>query len=94
MLAPTPQPRQPFHQTLGVPNLDVVGMAAGLDPFADQTAGHRVGVALHVDGAAAVHTHPYALAGLQSLRRQGPQHRQLLGQPRRPTLVALPEQLP
>jgi hypothetical protein len=94
MLASAPQPRQPFHQTLGVPNLDVVGMDPGLDPFADQPAGHRVGVALHVDGAATIHAHPHALARLQTLRRQGPQHRQLLGQPRRPTLVALREQLP
>jgi hypothetical protein len=94
MLAPAAQPRQPFHQALGVPNLDVVGMHARLDPFADQPAGHRVGVALHVDGAAAVHTHPHALAGFQSLRRQGPQHRQLLGQPHCPPLVALFKQLP
>jgi len=94
VLAATPQSRQPFHPTLGVPDLDVVGMDPGLDPFADQAAGHRVRVALHVDGAATVHAHPHTLAGLQTLRRQRPQHRQLLSQPRRPTLVALPEQLP
>jgi hypothetical protein len=69
-------------------------MDPGLDPFADQAAGHRIGVTLHVDGAATIHTHPHTLAGFQTLRRQRPQHRQLLGQPRRPTLVALPEQLP
>jgi hypothetical protein len=94
VLAATPQARQPFYQPLGVPDLDVIGVQAGLDPFANQPAGHRVGVALHVNGAAAIHPHPDPLARFQTPRRQGPQHGQLLGQPRRPTLIALGQQLP
>jgi hypothetical protein len=69
MLAPAAQPRQAFHLLLGVPHLDVVGVDAGLDPFADQTAGHRVGVAADVDRAAVVHPHRHALAGVEPLRR-------------------------
>lgn len=73
MLAPATQTRQAFHLLLGVPHLDVVGVDAGLDPFANQTAGHRVGVAAHVDRAAVIHPHRHALAGVQPLRRQRPQ---------------------
>jgi hypothetical protein len=94
VLAAAPQARQPFHQPLGIPDLNVVGVQTGLDPFADQPAGHRVSVALHVHGAATVDPHPHALAGFQTPRRQGPQHGQLLGQPLHPTLIALGEQLP
>ena len=72
VLAAAPQARQPFHQPLGVPDLDVVGVQTGLDPFPNESAGHRVGVALHVDSAAAIDPHPHALAGFQTTRRQGP----------------------
>src|SRR5690348_5820669 len=36
MLAPPAQTWQALHQALGVPDLDVVGEQAGLDPFPDQ----------------------------------------------------------
>jgi hypothetical protein len=47
-----------------------------------------------VDGAAAIDPHPQPLAGLQPARRQRPQRRQFLGEPRPPAGVALREQLP
>jgi len=93
MLAPAAQARQTFHLLLGVPHLDVVGMDAGLDPFTDQTARHRVGVADDVDGAAVIHPHRHALAGVEPLRRQRPQHRPLLLEALHPPPVALGEQL-
>jgi hypothetical protein len=64
VLAPPTQTRQALDPTLGVPDLDVVGEQAGLDPFPDQPAGHRVGVAADVDGAAAIHTHLQTLASV------------------------------
>ena len=94
VLAPPPQTRQVLDQALGVPDLDVVGEQAGLDPFPDQPAGHRVGVAADVDGAAAIHTHLHTLAGVQTLGGQRPQQGQFLDQPRLPAAIALLEQLP
>ena len=94
LLAAAAQTRQAFHQTLGIPDLDMVGMQAGLDPLADQSAVHRIGVAADVNGAARIHAHTHPLAGVQTLRRQRLQHRQLLAQPRLPTLIPLLEQLP
>jgi hypothetical protein len=70
MLASATQTRQAFHLLLGVPHVEVVGVDADLDPFADQTAGYRVGVAADMDGAAAIHPHAHALAGVEPLRRQ------------------------
>jgi hypothetical protein len=35
MLALAPQPRQPLDAALGVPDFDVLGAEAGLDPLAD-----------------------------------------------------------
>ena len=93
MLAPAAQTRQAFHLLLGVPHLDVVGVDAGLDPFADETAGHRVRVAADVDGTAVIHPHGHAPAGVQPLRRQRPQHRPLFLKTLHSPLVALGEQL-
>jgi hypothetical protein len=92
MLAPAAQPRQAFHLPLGVPHLDVVGMDAGLDPFANQAAGHRVRVAADVDRAAVIHPHRHALAGVEPLRRQRPQHGPLFPEALHPPLIALGEQ--
>ena len=94
MLAPAPQPRQPLDQALGVPHLDVVGVQTRLHPFADQPAGHRVGVAADMDRAAAVHPHADALGGVEALPRERPQQAQLLDQSRPPALVPLGDQLP
>jgi hypothetical protein len=94
VLAPATQPRQALDQALGVPDLNVVGEEAGLDPLPDQPAGHRVGVAAHVDGAATIHPHPQPLAGVEALPRQWPQQGQFLDQPRLPDPIPLHEQLP
>jgi hypothetical protein len=94
VLAPASQSRQALDQVLGVPDLDVVGMQAGLHPFPDQPAGHRVGVADDMDGAATIHPHPDALAGVEALPRQRSQQGQFLDQPRLAAAVTLREQLP
>jgi len=52
VLAPAAQTRTAFDEALRVPDLEVVGMQTDFHPFADQPAGHRVGVATDVDGAA------------------------------------------
>jgi hypothetical protein len=93
VLAPATQPRQAFHQLLRIPDLDVVGVQPGLDLFPDQPAGHRVGVAADVDGAATIHTRGETLAGVEALLWQRPQQGQFLDQPRLPAQIALPEQL-
>jgi hypothetical protein len=92
VLAPAAQPRQLIHPPLGVPHLDPLGVQPGLDALADQPAGHRVGVALDVDRAAAVHPHAQPLARLQPPRRQPAQERQLLGEPPLAVAVQLREQ--
>jgi hypothetical protein len=94
MLAPATQTRQALDQVLGVPDLDVVGEETRLHPFPDQPAGHRVGVADDMDGAATIHPHRDALAGVEALPRQRPQQGQLLDQPRLAAAVTLREQLP
>jgi hypothetical protein len=94
MLAPATQPRQPLDAALRVPDLDVVSVEPRLDPFADQPAGHRVGVAGDVDGAAGSHSHLHALTCVQALARQRPQQGQLFRQPRLPAPIPLGKQLP
>ncbi len=94
MLAPAAQARQTLDQALGVPDVDVVDVQTRLDPFPDQPAGHRVRVAADVDGAAAIHPHRDALAGVDTLPGKRTQQRQLLDQPRRPAPIPLGEQLP
>jgi hypothetical protein len=68
VLAPTPQSRQSFQQPPGVPHLDVLGIQPGLDPFADQSAGHRIDVVADMDGAARINPHPQAPTRFQPLR--------------------------
>jgi len=92
MLAASTQPRQPLLHLLGVPHLNALGVQTRLHPFADQPAGHRVDVVLHLDDAARFHTHTQPLARLQTLTRQRPQQRHFLGQPHGPTSVFLPAQ--
>jgi hypothetical protein len=92
MLAAAAQTRQAFHLPLGVPNVEVVGVDANLDPFADQPTGHRIRVAADVDRAAALHTHRHTLTGIEPLCRQRPQQGQLFFQPLHAPLIALREQ--
>jgi hypothetical protein len=94
VLAPAPQPGQFLHPLAGVPQLDPLGVQVGLDPLADQPAGHRVDVALHAGGAARLHPHPQPLEGLQPAGRQGPEQGPLLGQAALTPGVESAEQLP
>ena len=93
LFLPPAQPRQRLHQLLPVPHFQVLHVDAHLDTDADQATVHRVGVVLHVDGAAACHRYTQTLARFQTPRRQRSQQRLLLGQPRRPSRVALPAYL-
>jgi hypothetical protein len=94
VLAPAAQPGTALDEALAVPDLDVVGVQASLDPFADQAARHRVGVAADVEGTPRIYSHFDTLACVDPLGRQQPQHGQLLSQPCLPALIALGEQLP
>jgi hypothetical protein len=69
VFASTTQTRQRLHELLGIPHLDPLGVESSFDPFTEQSAGHRVDVALHPDGAARVHPHLQSLARLQTLWR-------------------------
>lgn len=80
LLLPAPQTRQPFDQLLGIPDLHVLGIQAGLDLLADQPTRHRVAVPLHMDQAALVHATTPPLARFQPPRRQRLQHGQLFRQ--------------
>ena len=93
VLASAAQSGQALDEALGVPDLDVVRVQAGLDPFADQPTGHRVGIAAEVDGAAGIHSHVDALTCVNTLGRQRPQQRQFLQKPYTPALIPLGEQL-
>jgi hypothetical protein len=94
MLAPAAQPGTALDEALAVPDLDVIGVQASLDPFADQAARHRVGVVADVDGAPRIHSHFDALGCVDPSGRQRPQHGQLLREPCPPALIPLGEQLP
>jgi hypothetical protein len=80
VLATTPQTRQPLHTLLRVPHLDLLPADPRLHPLPDETARHRVHVALHVNRAATVHTHRPPLARFQPTDRQRTQPTQFLGQ--------------
>jgi hypothetical protein len=80
MLAASAQPGQFFHAPLGVPDLDPLGVEAGLDPLTDQPSRHRVHVPLHPDGAACLHPRPQPLACFQPALRQRPQQGHFFGQ--------------
>lgn len=92
-LAATAQPRQRGHLLLGVPHFQVFHVNPHLDPLADQSAVHRIGIVLHVNDAAARHGNSQPLARLQPTRRQWPQRRVLLCQPFRSRQIALPADL-
>ncbi len=94
VLASATQPGTALDEALAVPDLDVVGVQARLDPFADQAARHRVGVAADVKGTPRIDSHFDTLACVDPLGRQRPQHGQLLRQSCLPALIALGEQLP
>jgi hypothetical protein len=94
VVAPAPQARQALDLPLGIPDFDVVDVQTRLDPFPNQPACHRVGVARDVDGAAGIDPHAPALARLDPPRRERPQQGHLLGQTLLASRVQLGEQLP
>jgi hypothetical protein len=88
VLVATDQPRPRLHVAVGVPDLDAVGEQPGFDPFADQPAVDRIGVAMDVDQAAGVD----AAADLQTTVEPGigqlAEPGQLLGETVAPAGVA------
>jgi hypothetical protein len=61
VLVLTTHARQPLHQLLGIPDLDLVQAKAGLDFFALQPRGHRIGVVVDANGAATPYPYPLTL---------------------------------
>ena len=59
------QTGQLFDALLGVPQVHPLGVQAGLQPLADQPAGHGVDVPLDADQAARFHAHAQPLARFQ-----------------------------
>ena len=55
---------------LGVPDLQVLDVEPDLDLLADQSAGDRIGIAVHVDQAARIHPGIETLATLVTVVRQ------------------------
>jgi hypothetical protein len=82
MLVASDQARQRVHPRARVPDFYTVGIQPGFDLFADQTAMHRVGVAVDVDQAARVHMDRQTQATVQALRRQVSQDGEFRGMPR------------
>jgi hypothetical protein len=66
------QPRQRVHVDARVPDFHTVGIQPSFDLLADQTAMHRVGIAVDVDQTPRVHTHRQAQATVLPLRGQRP----------------------
>ena len=88
------QPFHLLHPFAGVPHLDRLSRDPCLDDLADEPRRHRVGVLLHLDGAAPAHLDPLPFQGLQPPRRQRPQAGHFLGHRRGPRRVAPRHQRP
>ncbi len=88
MLRLAAQPFHRLHPRTGIPHLDRLGAAAGLDQLAAQPRRHRVSVLLHPNRGALAHPHPLALQRFQSLRRQRTQLPLLLRERRAAARVA------
>jgi hypothetical protein len=93
VLATATQSRQMFHQFLGVPDVHMIGMNAGLDQFTDQPAGHGIGVVANVYDAATMNTHCHTFASIEPLCGQRPQCLPLFQETLYSSLVALGKQL-
>lgn len=85
---PTDQPRQRVHERVRVPDLDAVGVQAGVHPFADQPAVHRVRAPADVDQAARIDPAPLHRPTGQPRVGQRFQRRHLLGETVPPAVVA------
>ena len=72
--------RQRVDQSVGVPDLDAVGVQPRLDRFADQAAVHRIDVAMEVDQTARIDAARHLQARRQPCVGQMPEGRDLLGE--------------
>jgi hypothetical protein len=77
---PAHESRPRVDEFVRVPNLDAVGEEPRLDPFANQAAMHRIGVAVHVNQAAGVNATEHLQARRQACIGQVPQRLHLLGE--------------
>jgi hypothetical protein len=75
------QPRQRVHLSSRVPDFHTLGVQPGFNFLADQTAVHRVGVAVNMDQASLVHAHAQPQTTVQPLRRQRAEHGEFGGVP-------------
>jgi hypothetical protein len=82
------QPVHLLHARPGVPDRDRLGRDAGLDDLPDQPCRHRVGVLLHLDGAAPADLDPLPLQRLQPPPGQRPQPGHFLRRRRAPLILA------
>jgi hypothetical protein len=94
MFVPATQTRQSLHQLLPVPHLQVLHVHTHFHVLADQSARHRVTVALHVNLTPRVHPGTHTLARFQAPCRQCLHLRQLLRQTLAPIGVELVHKLP
>lgn len=85
---PADQSRQRVHERVRVPDLDAVGVQAGVHPLADQPAVHRVRAPADVDQAARIDPAPLHGPAGQPGVGQRPQRRHLLGHAVPPAVVA------
>lgn len=74
------QSRQRIDEVVRVPDLDPVGEQPGFDPFADESAVHRVDVAVDVDQAAGVDATGHLQTRRNPLGRQRPERLDFLGE--------------
>jgi hypothetical protein len=85
---PADQPRQRVHQRVRVPDLDAVGVQAGVHPLADQPAVDRVRAPAEVNQAARIDPAPLHRPTGQPRVGQRSQRRHLLGEAVPPAVVA------
>jgi hypothetical protein len=84
---PADQPRQRVHERVRVPDLDAVGVQAGVHPLADQPAVHRVRTPAEVDQAARIDPAPLHRPTGQPRVGQRFQRRHLLGETVPPAVI-------
>ena len=81
MLAPSAKTRHLGHLPLPIPDFHLVHRQPCFHHFADQPAGHRVHVAIHVDQAAGIDLDSFPLGRLHAPLRKLTHHRHLFGKP-------------
>jgi hypothetical protein len=92
-LVQPPQTRHALHQSVGIPDLDLLDANPYFHHLANQTRRHGIAVVLHHHCAAPAHAQISSFLRLQTLSRQGVQNRQLGRQRRLTSAVALYDQV-